>query len=418
MSAPTALPPPGPHVAYLVSRFPRLTETFVVNEAHAVRRAGADLVLHPLHRERATVVQPDAVALGPWVAHHRLVTGAVVASQLRTLARTPAAYGRTLASLVRHNWGSRRLLVGAVASFPLAVHLAERFRADGVEHVHAHFATHPAAVAYVVHRLTGIPFSFTAHGSDLHRDQHMLAEKVDRAAVVVAVSHHNRRGILDECGPGVAERVVVVHCGVDRSRFTPRAGPPRREGEPLRVCCIGTLHEVKGQTHLIEACRLARSAGTDLELQLVGDGPDRAALEAQVRSAGLTDLVTLRGNLTHPGVLDVLQRSDVLVVPSVPSADGRREGLPVVVLEAMAVGVPVVASRLSGIPEAVIDGRTGLVAEPGDAHGLAKALTRLAADPSLAEHLVSEAHELVAAEFDVDASARRLVGLFSGDHPG
>lgn len=404
----------GPKVAYVVSRFPRLTETFVVDEAAAVLRAGARLDLFPLHRERAEVVQPSAAALAPHVHHHPLLSPAILRSQVRMLREAPGAYAATAWAVVRHNVGSRRLLVGAVAAFPLAVHLARRFRDDGVEHVHAHFATHPAVVAYVAHRLTGVPYSFTAHGSDLHRDRHMLAEKVRRAAFVVAISRFNRQVVIDECGPGVADRVVVIRCGVDHDAFEFRPRPPRDPGSALRVCCVGSLHEVKGQAHLVEACRQLRESGVDVELTLVGAGPDREALAAQAAAGGLGAAVRLLGACTHPEVRAVLERSDVLVAPSVPTADGRREGLPVAILEAMAVGVPVVASRLSGIPEVVVAGRTGLLAEPGDVAGLVEAIGRLAREPALADRLARAAAALVAAEFDVDRSARRLVELFAG----
>ncbi len=406
-----------PRVAYLVSRFPRLTETFVVAEATAVQRAGANVTLYPLHRERATVVQPDAVALGDQVRYHRILSLAILASVGRALIRRPGSLFGAGWAVLRFNVGSRRLLTGALASFPLAVHLAEHLEADGCDHVHAHFATHPAAAAYVIHRLTGIPFSFTAHGSDLHRDRHMLAEKTKRAAFVVTVSESNRTVILDECGPAVADRVFVVHCGIDSRRFPARPPKEREAGTALKVACLGTLHEVKGQTYLIEACRLLVASGTPTTLTFVGGGPDLAQLQAQVASAGLQDSVTFTGLLTQPEVRTVLEGADVLVTPSVPSADGRREGLPVVLLEAMAVGIPVVASRLSGIPEAVIDGQTGLLVEPGDAVGIADALRRLAADPELAQRLTDAARDLVATSFDVDRSAHQLVGLFGGNPP-
>ncbi len=403
-----------PKVAYLVSRYPRLTETFVVNEASAVVRAGADLQLYPLHREAATIVQPDAAALADRVHYHQIVSGPILASVARSLVRRPRRLLGAAGAIVRHNLGSRRLLVGALASFPLAVHLAEHLEDDGVEHVHAHFATHPAAAAYVIHRLTDIPFSFTAHGSDLHRDRHMLAEKVRLAAFVITISHFNREIIIEECGSSVADRVLVVRCGIDARRFPRRDAVLRQPGAALQVACLGTLHEVKGQTHLIEACRILRNRGTDVAVTFVGSGPDLDALRAQARAAGIEGSVTFTGPLPQPEVRTVLAGADVLVTPSVPSADGRREGLPVVILEAMATGVPVVASQLSGIPEAVQDGRTGLLVEPGDAAGLADALERLALDPSLASDLSDRAAVLAAEEFDGDRSAHRLVDLFAG----
>lgn len=403
----------GPRVAYVVSRFPRLTETFIVSEVAAALRAGADVHLHPLHRERTSVVQPAAAALADRVHHVPLLAPRVLWSQVTTLATQPCAYTRVLGALIRHNWGSRRFLVGALASFPLAVHLASHFRRSGVDHVHAHFASHPAAVAYVVHRLTGIPYSFTAHGSDLHRDRHMLAEKVRQASFVVAVSEYNRQVIIRECGDEVADRVVVVRCGIDPEAFPAQVRPLRRPGDPIEVCCVGTLHEVKGQSHLMAACQEVRSEGIDVRLTFVGGGPDRAALTEMVRGHGLDDVVRFTGPLTQPAVLAELRRADVLAAPSVPSADGRREGLPVVILEAMTVGVPVVASRLSGIPEVVVDGETGLLADPGDVRGLAHALTALAASPELADRLSRAAHLAVARDFDVDASARALVARFA-----
>ncbi len=403
-------------VAYIVSRFPRLTETFVVEEVHAVLRAGAEVDLYPLHRERTSTVQPAAKALASRVHHHRLMSPAILASQWRALRKQPGDYLAAAIAVVRHNWGSRRLLLGGVAAFPLAVHLARTVEQAGVDHVHAHFATHPALVAYVIHRLTGIPFSFTAHGSDLHRDRHMLAEKVRLASLVVAISEFNREVVLAECGASVADRVEVIHCGVDRDVFSYRAGDERAEG-PIRLCCVGTLHEVKGQSLLIDACARLRDRGVPVTLTLVGDGPDEDRLRAQVERAGLTRQVHLAGALTRPQVRAELDQADVLVAPSVPTADGRREGLPVVLLEAMAVGVPVIASRLSGIPEAVVHEQTGLLVEPHDVDGLVSAIERLAADQTLGASLAANAHRHLVDEFDLDESAHRLVTAFRAGEP-
>lgn len=403
----------GPRVAYVVSRFPRLTETFVVDEVAAVARAGARATVHPLHRERAAVVQPDAVALAPLVRHRRLGSARVLASFGSTSTLHPGRVANAASTLVRETWGCRRLLVGGVASFPFAVDLARRLRTERVDHVHCHFATHPAAVGWVVNQLSGIPFSFTAHGSDLHRDRHMLAAKVEAAAFVVAISEHNRDVIVDTCGPAAADKVEVVHCGIDVRRFAVREPRTRAAGDPLHICCIGTLHEVKGQAVLVEACRRLVASGVDLRTTLVGDGPDRGALEAQVAAAGLTGQVTVTGQVTRAQVRAVLADADVVATPSVPSVDGRREGIPVVILEAMASGVPVVASRLSGIPEVVHHGRTGLLVAPGDPGDLASALRRVDRLPAEAGERARVAAELVASEFDLERSAARLVELFS-----
>lgn len=401
----------APRVAYVVSRFPRLTETFVVDEIEAVRRAGADVQIHPIHRQQDDVVNAGAAALAVQAHYLPLVSRPILHSQVAELVRSPRRYLGTWWAVLKGNWGSRKLLPPGLALTPKAVHLARRFEREGIEHVHCHFATHPALVGFVVHRLTGIPFSFTAHGSDIHIDRHMLREKVREAAFVAAVTSFNRQVILDECGPDAASKVDVVRCGVDRGRFA--APADRHRDGPLRLCCIGTLHEVKGQRHLVEAIRLLAADGVDVRCTLVGDGEDHDALAARVRDAGLEGAVSLPGPCTHDEVAGHLAASDVLVVPSVPTAEGRREGLPVVILEAMASGIPVVASRLSGIPEIVEDDVTGLLTEPGDAGGLAAAIARLDHDPALCARLVAAASHSLDEHHDLERSARALVERFT-----
>jgi colanic acid/amylovoran biosynthesis glycosyltransferase len=400
-------------VAYLVSRFPKITETFVLYELLAVEQAGVRTELCALQRERTKVVHPGAETL---LARARFVPFAswrCLAAQGHYLRRRPGAYLSALALLLRGTWGSLRYFCGALAFFPKAAYFARELERAGVQHLHAHFASHPAACALAVHRLTGIPYSFTAHGSDLHRDRRMLREKVADAAFVVAISDYNREIIVEECGEAARHKVAVIHCGVDTEVFQPSAEAQRRDKTAtLHVLCIGTLHEVKGQTHLLAACRLLRESGIEVVCHLAGDGPDLAALKWQAEAEGLTDCVRFHGRQTREGIAALLRQADVLVAPSVVSSDGRREGIPVVLMEAMASGVPVVASRLSGIPELVRHDQTGLLVPPGDPAALARSLTRLVADPRLRRRLARAGRELVVREFDVHCNARELAARF------
>jgi glycosyltransferase involved in cell wall biosynthesis len=297
-----------------------------------------------------------------------------------------------------------------LAFFPKIVAFARQMAAEQVDHIHAHFASHPAAAAYVIHRLTGIPYSFTAHGSDLHRDRHMLREKVADAEFVVAISQFNRRIIIDECGDEFQDKVVVIHCGVDTSALHPKESttPANRASRPLSIACVGTLHEVKGQTFLIEACRLLKQRGIDVRLHLVGDGPDLEALRTQADKAGLKRIVTFHGRKIRQEVIDILQDADVVAAPSVPTKDGRREGIPVALMEAMSCGLAVVASRLSGIPELVQDGESGILVPYGDARALAEALAHLHQHPELCEQLGRAAREVILREFDLRANAAAI----------
>jgi glycosyltransferase involved in cell wall biosynthesis len=406
----------SPRVAYVVSRFPKLSETFVLYEILAVEAAGLPVELYPLQRERARTLHPEARRLVERARFAPLLSLAILRSHAYYLRRRPRAYLRALFDLLRCNFGSPRYLGGALAFFPKAVHFARQMAESGVTHVHAHFASHPAAVAFVIGRLTGIPYSFTAHGSDLHRDRHMLREKVAEARFVVAISEFNRRVILDACGAEHAGRLEVIHCGIDPAVFRPTAEPADAAG-PLRLVCVGTLHEVKGQRFLIEACGRLVERGIEVCCDLIGDGPDRARLERAARAVGLGERVRFLGSLPREEVAARLRAADVAVVPSVPTRDGRREGIPVALMEAAASAKPVVASRLSGIPEALEDGAEGLLVPPGDVDALAAALAALAADPGRRRRLGAAGRARMLRDFDLDRNARALAMRFRAEEP-
>jgi colanic acid/amylovoran biosynthesis glycosyltransferase len=403
--------PPGLKVAYVMSRFPRLSETFVLGEILAVEEQGVEVELFPLLRDRGEVVHPEAVALCERARFQPFLSLPILRSQLHFLRRSPRRYVGALWALLRGTWGSANFFVGAIGIFPKVVHDARLMEAGGIAQVHCHFSNHPAAAGFVINRLTGIPYSFTAHGFDLHVDRHMLCEKVSAAAFVVAVSEYNRELILEECGESRAlQKLAVIHCGVDTEFFRPREGSATKQ--PFSLLCVGTLHEVKGQAYLVEACRLLTEAGVDVRCTLVGDGADRRALTRQIAAARLEGRVTIAGRRTRTEVAQLLGDTHVLVAPSVPTAEGKREGIPVALMEAMAGGVPVVASGISGIPELVQDGKTGLLVPPRDPRALASALRRLRDEPALRERLARAGRELVEREFDVRTNAGELVHRF------
>ncbi len=405
-------------VAYISSRFPKLSETFVLAEVLAVARRGVQVDVHPLQTKRERVMHPEAAPLAAAAHYAPLMSVPVASSQVFWLRRDARGYLSALAAALRGTWSSPKFFAGALAFFPRAAHAARHMEADGVQHVHCHFASHPALAGFVIHRLTGIPFSFTAHGSDLHVDRTMLPQKVAEAAFVATISEDNRRLILAECGERFADRVHVIRAGVDTSLFTPHLNGSRPADAPLRMLCVGTLHEVKGQGHLVEACRLLSAEGVNVTLRLVGDGPDRPALEQAIATAGLQDRVVLAGPRTREEVAADLASSDVLVAPSVPTKQGRREGIPVVLMEAMCSGLPVVASGISGIPELVDDGWNGLLVPPGDPAALARALRRLALSASLRRRLGAEGRRTVERGFDVERSADELVRRFAASASG
>lgn len=426
------------NVAYIMSRFPELTQTFVLYEILAVEKLEATVAIFPLlrggntarHSDGASVLRklfelsgshgakqlmhPEAAALVERAHYVPFLSWSVIAAQIYYLFRKPAAYFGALWTLIRGAWGSTNFLLGGLAFFPKSVYFARKMTEQEITHVHAHFANHPTTAALIIHRLTGIPFSFTAHGSDLHRDQHLLREKVAAAEFVVVISEYNRNVIEQHCGPSCRERLAIIHCGVDTEVFRPLDRRRDRSTNPiLQILSVGTLHEVKGQQYLIEACGKLQQRGIDFQCQLIGDGPDRNMLTQQIQELGLGRRVSLLGQRTRMQIVEMMQEADVLVAPSVPSQSGRREGIPVVLMEAMACGTAVVASDLSGIPELVENERSGLLVPPRDVEGLVAALERLHRDPALCRQLGRGARTKVLEQFNQHKNAALLTERFS-----
>jgi glycosyltransferase involved in cell wall biosynthesis len=408
----TAVKAPGRRpVAYVMSRFPKLTETFILYEILAVEAAGQPVEIYPLIREREDVVHADAEPLVARAHYVPFVSPAVLASQVHFLRHRSRAYLGALWDVARETFGSRRFFFNGLAAFPKIAHVARLMESAGIAHVHCHFASHPAVAGFVIRRLTGIPYSFTAHGTDLHADHHMLCRKTAEAAFVVAISEDNRTEIVEACGPGSEGRVDVIHSGVDTTAIRPAARPAPIEGSPLRILCIGTLHEVKGQAYLVDACAALARDGVPFTLRFVGDGPDRPMLEERAGESGIADRVWFDGRLTRDQIIGQLHDADALVAPSVPTRRAR-EGIPVVLMEGMSAGLPVVASRLSGIPELVRDGVNGFLVPPRDVTALAAALRRLAEEPDLRSRFGAAGRATVEAEFDLAVNARRLIERF------
>lgn len=401
------------HVAVIVSRFPKFTETFVVNEILALERLGITVDVHPLLPMEPAPHQPVARPLverahfgSPWGR-------ASLRSFLGRLARQPMTIGRIAVLLVRRTWRRPTVLVKDLVLLPRICAIADDLERDGVSHVHAHFATHAGFAAFCIGRLTGLPYSIVAHGSDVHRHQLMLAEKIREAAFVATVSDYNRRVLLSVSDPAAGERVEVIRVGVDLAGLddldvtTSAIDMP---DTPL-LLCVGTLHEVKGQQHLIRAVAEVVRRGRPVRLELIGDGTDRPALEQIITDLRLDDCVALVGSLPHASVLERYRSAAIVIAPSVPSRDGRKEGIPTVLIEAMALGANVLASDLAGISELVEHEVTGLLTPPGDAAAIADAIERLLDDPALARRLREAASARILDEYDLERTAARMSEL-------
>ncbi|MFQ3631397.1 glycosyltransferase, partial [Roseiflexus sp.] len=361
-------------VAYTMSRFPKLTETFILIEMLELERQGLRVEIFPLIRECANVQHADAQAMVERAHYCRLFSRPTLDAQIYWLMRRPAVYVRAWWRAIRGNLSSPKFLSRALVVVPKAAYAARRMVELDVDHLHAHYATHPALFAYVVNMLTGIPYSFTVHAHDLYVERPMLGEKIAAARFVVAISEFNRRMMIDLYGPIAEERVVVVHCGVDPALFRPRERTSR--SDIFTIVCVASLAGYKGQRYLIDACARLRDQNVPFRCLLIGEGEDRPRLETQIRDLNLEGHVVLMGALPRHQVSEALQQVDVMALPSVVMPNGKMEGIPIALMEALAAEIPVVATAISGIPELVRDGETGLLVPERNAAALADALMR------------------------------------------
>ena len=401
--------PQSPTIGYLVSTWPRLSATFILNEVIAVERSGVSVRIFSVKDPDGEPVHPAVAQVAARVSYLSLPRHrkAAVHANLRVLCRHPGRYCRTLLYALRfRRWAILR-------SFFQAGYLTWDLLREPVAHLHAHFAHAPALTAMLTHRMAGIPYTFTAHARDMYVEtpSELLRAQAERAQAVITCTEYNRQHLARQIGPAANGKLHCVYHGLDLSQFTfpwPRVPAP----EPPIILSVARLVEKKGLRDLIAAADILRRRGRCFRVEILGDGPLRQALEAQVKELGLSDRVQLLGTQTHDWVRRAYQRARVFVLPCVIMADGDRDGIPNVLLEAMASGVPVVSTSVSGIPELIESERDGLLVPPSTPPLLADALERLLSEPELGERLARTARAKIEARFAREQSAAQLLALF------
>lgn len=389
-------------IGYVLKRYPRFSETFVVNEILAHEAAGLPveiLALRPVtepHFQEALARVRAPVTYIPERLHDPAAPWALL---LAARERLPGFWD-----------AFRRVEHADAEDVAQAIQVALLAQANGIVHLHAHFATLATTVARLAASFAGITYSFTAHAKDIyHRydEPVRLALKLRDAAHAVTVSDYNLRHLRTTHGTEAA-RLVRIYNGLDLARL-PWEDPGIR---PPAILAVGRLVEKKGFDVLVEACRILRGRGSPFTARVIGEGPERAVLAAQIERSGLAGVVTLAGAQPQAEVFAAMRGAAVLAMPSVVSENGDRDGLPTVLLEAMALGTPCVASDVTGLPELVRDGETGLCVPEGDPDRLADAIERLLGDAALRSRLARAARARVERDFDIHRNAARLRALF------
>ncbi|MDE2007335.1 MAG: glycosyltransferase [Rhodospirillales bacterium] len=399
-----------------MKRYPRLTETFILNEIRAMERLGADLHIFSLLQPEPPPHHPMVAEVRARVSSPPAQTASKIAAFLGAhaaqAARAPLRYAAALACAV---WWS------AQADRPLSVwkqfarggFIAHACRREGIRHIHAHFANAPAAAARFAAIMSGIPYSFTAHAKDLYLTPRRVIWRRARAARFVATCTEYNAEYLRELLGDQAGKVQRIYHGIDLALFAARAAP---EPAPVPfILSVGRLVEKKGHDDLIAAFAALRDRGIAFRAEIVGAGPLRDDLAADIAARGLADRVRLRGPMTHAALIDLYRTADLFALAPRIAEDGDRDGIPNVLAEAMAIGVPVLATAISGIPELVRDGETGRLVAPRDPAALAEAMAALLADPDAARALAATGRALLERDFDLWVTTRRLRALMAPD---
>ena len=392
----------GPRVGYVLKMYPRFSETFILTEVLSLEEQGADLEIFSL---RAPVDGHFHEALARVAAPVTYLPQAGRTLELWDALRDgQEVLGGTVAQRLPE------LLLEAPGDAAQAVRLAILVRERGIDHLHAHFGSVSTTVARLAARLAGITYSFTAHAKDIFHeevDRADMERKLSDAAAVVTVSDYNLDYLRTWYGPSAA-RVRRIYNGIDLASFAP-ATPRER---PAVVVGVGRLVEKKGFDHLVDAIDLLAREGRQVRLDLIGTGAVEDALRAQVDRLGLGDAVRFLGPLPQERIREAVTHAAVLAAPCVVGADGNRDGLPTVILESLALGTPVVATPVTGIPEAVDDEITGLLVPEGDAAALARAIARLLDDPELRCRFACTGRKLVEGRFDSRRNTTLLREMF------
>jgi glycosyltransferase involved in cell wall biosynthesis len=395
-----------PRLGYVLSRFPKLSETFILREMEALEDLGWHITVFPFIRAsepvRHTLVDRWTTRMGKPETRVDLLK-----SNLLWLLVAPIRLLGLYIQVCRDLWRYPGELLRGLVGVARGAYWARQVQVLRVRHVHAHFALHPAIAAMTIARLARISYSFTCHAQDVYRVQAMLDVKSKHACFVVAISRVLQEQYLARhVQPGDLAKVQVIRCGVDLARYRRRAVAPPTQ--PLSILAVARLVEKKGLHYLIDACAMLHARGYPIRCRIIGDGPLHGRLAAHIRSAGLDDLLVLEGPRTEEEVHAALASATVFVQPSIVTAEGDMEGVPVSVMEAMAIGLPVVATQTGAIPELVRHRQTGLLVAPGDAAALAAAIVELYSHPDLAARLVANARQLIEEEFDLRKNVLQL----------
>ena len=415
---------PDKQLGYILRSYPRLSQTFVLNEILALEAIGVSIQIFALINPHEAVVQSqvsqvqapvnyldDAIKPRPFrtmLKENIVVAGRYFREYIGSLSYIAANRGIDRGYTASTRW---ECFLQAISFIYQSIRIEER-TGKKLDHLHAHFAHDPTLVAYLVHRIMGISFSFTAHARDLYQvPEKVLAERIRRARVVVTCCRVNL-DYLNRIVPSESAKFFLVYHGVNLKDFHPQpeSVTSPASGYPI-ILSVGRLVEKKGFQDLLQALLIVKNRGERFRCQIYGDGPLCLQLKTWIKEHGMVDDIVLHGDRAQQELISVYQNSSLFILTPIQTEDGDRDGIPNVLLEAMAVGLPVITTAVAGIPELVEHSKNGFLYQPHDVEGIASGIIELLRDEAKGRELGQAAAQKVAEQFDIVQAANRLKAL-------
>jgi colanic acid/amylovoran biosynthesis glycosyltransferase len=399
----TLQPPVTGRIAYLISQYPTYSHTFILREIRQLRTMGWDIQtisIRPCDRPLDKLTPEEAEEHQRTLYVTKASPAKIASAHLRTFLRRPLVYIATAIYAMRMGHGGFRKLLYFAEAVVVGVWMEQR----RLTHAHVHFAS---TVALIMHKLFGLNFSATIHGSDEFIDPagFCLTEKIQAAAFIIGISKYGRSQLMRSSSYEQWHKLEVCRLGIDPDAFEPDRRAPHTG--PFRLITVGRLVPVKGYHVLIAALTLLKERGRHVRLSLVGDGPDRSSLERHVADAGLAGDVSFEGSCNQDRVKSLYNQADAFVLTSFA------EGVPVVLMEAMSMGVPSIATNITGVPELVTNGVHGILVTPSDEEDLAGAIISLMDNPDMRARFAKEAREKVSRDFNLRRNTGTLSSIFN-----
>ena len=377
---------PPLRVAYLLHRFPYLTTTFIMREMNCLRAQGVDIQIYSLLPPKHKIVHEEAKPLIEHTRYAPWLSWPILRACAGYLVRSPRKLGRAVWAAWRQCFREPLVLARVLLLLPKMIYFADLMRQQNIDHIHAHFVWLEGITSSVVSALNGTTYTIHPHAFGLFcRNQASVRNELVGATEIVTISEFHRQYIQQLCPQIPVDRIHVVYCGIDTDTLR-RTSKPSDNSPPV-IVSIGRLIEKKGFEYLVRACTQLNRDGHQVRSQIIGSGPLHEKLAALVDGFDMSEQIELAGSRSQAEIKQLLEAADIFVLPCVVAKDGDRDGIPVVLMEAMALELPVVSCPVTGIPDLIHDGETGLLVPSRDTDQLVKAIERLLAEPALRQRL-------------------------------